>query len=109
MDANRPTFILEEFEDNSKPLPYSLPRPRNKKERVKLPDNYPKFEVEFYDVIKSCAEYIDKINCLVTRVKYNKELNKIFIIRHRGSAMRLFKELFDLLNVKGGEHHGKNS
>ena len=92
MDASF-TIDLDE-ESPLKPLPYSLgKRTKSKREMIKLPETYPKFEVEFFDVIKSCAEYIDKIHCVETRIKLNKELNKIFILRHKGSAMRMFMEL----------------
>lgn len=102
MDAVRPSFILEEPPEGSiKPLPYRLKKPKEKVERVRLPNSYPKYEVEFYDVIRTCAEYIDKIHDIDKRIKYNKDLNRIFIIRHRGAAMRLFKELFNVTIGQG--------
>lgn len=102
------TFILEDVEDKAKPLPCTLKRKRP--ERVEIPSTYPKFEVEFYDVLKSCAEYIDKIQNTDDRIRYNKLLNKIFILRHRGSAMKLFRELVYLnAQPKGGDSHGQKS
>lgn len=84
-----------EGEENFKPLPYTIKKPK-KNHRVTLPDIYPKFEVEFFDVAQSCAEYIDKIADTKLRLKYHNELNKIFILRHKGSVMRLFIELAEL-------------
>jgi hypothetical protein len=103
VDDEKPSFILDlNAPDNSKPLPY-LVKPKRKNGRLdwyKVSDHYPKFEIEFFDIIKDCAKYIDDIESLESRVKYNKQLNKVFIIRHRGLAMRLFKELVTL-KMKG--------
>jgi hypothetical protein len=96
-------------EDEIKPLP-PLKRDRTKRDRTTLPNIYPKFEIEFYDVVKSCAEYIDKIQNTDTRIKYHKELSKIFVIRHKASAMRLFRELVNMaLNKKDGDYRGQSN
>lgn len=93
-----------------KPLSYVTKKKQgNRSDRVQLPDAYPKFEIEFFDVIKSCAEYIDKISDRDTRTKYHKQLSKIFVIRHKASAMILFKELVTIQLQKGGDYRGQNS
>lgn len=75
--------------ENFKPL-----RPHARQDWVKVPMTYPKHEEEFFDIIKDCAKGIDTLTCTDTRIKLNKKLNKIFINRHKGNAMALFKELF---------------
>lgn len=95
IEPPRFTIDLEEGEKHQKPLPYVL-KTKNKSGRVKLATTYPKFEIEFFDTIKSCAQYIDEIVDLQTRIKYTNDLNKIFIIRHHGTAMKLFRELLNL-------------
>lgn len=96
MDAEKPSFVidnLEELEQNHKPLPY---RPRKRRsERISNPDTYMKFDESFYDDVKSCAEYIERLESVNEKIKYSKRLNKIFLLKHRGSALRLFKELWD--------------
>jgi hypothetical protein len=98
-DVERPTFTLDlDTPDvNIKPLHTMI---RHKSEKVKLPDCYYKFEVEFYDTVKQCAEYIDKLQDTDLRIKYTKRLSKIFISRHKVNVMQLFRELVNL-NMKG--------
>ena len=88
------TFDLSE-DVKVKPLPCSLgKRTKNKRvDRIKQIDYYPILEIEFFDVLKQCAENIDKLNDVEKRLKYTQRLNKIFVIRHKGSLMQLFREL----------------
>lgn len=108
MDAvSEHSFVLDlDKEVEIKPLPSVIKKPGVKAERLKVPRAYPKYELEFYETIQTCGEYIDKLSSVEERVKYHKELNKIFLIRHRGSAMKLFRELYNL-TIKGG-HHGQS-
>ena len=73
----------------------------NRQDWLKTANVYPKFETEFYDVIKDCAEYIDGVIDIDLKLKLNKRLNKIFIIRHRGLAMAMFKQFYINPNQKG--------
>lgn len=110
MDAERPTFILSDTsEPEHRPIPSSLGKRKKKYHgSVTLPDYYPKYETEFYDVVSSCAEYIDKIKCAETRLKFHKRLSKIFVIRHKGSAMALFRDLVNNA-IKEGDNRGQKS
>lgn len=89
MDAS---FILDDTESPVKPLPYTLGK-RSKGERITQPDTYSKFETEFYDVVKDCAKYIDKLNSIEDKIKYSRKLNKIFVLKEKMLLMRLFREL----------------
>lgn len=62
---------------------------------IKIPHSiiYPKFEVEFFDVVKTCAEHIDRINCVTTRLARTDQLNFAFARRDKKLVMSLFKEL----------------
>lgn len=92
-----PTFVIDlDAPDNSKPLPSSKPWPKNRQDWLKVSPVYVKYEEEFYDVIKDCAKGIDKVTDVELRLKLNKRLNKIFIIRQRGAAMKLYKELYNI-------------
>ena len=99
MDAvSEHSFTVDMNVDDIKPLPISMRHTKSKRkyDRITLPETYPKLEVEFYDIIYDCAEYIDKIQDIDTRVKMNKELSRVFVIRHKPSAMILFKLLVNL-------------
>lgn len=111
--SDKPTFILDEEALNlpSKPLPYTLLHTKSKKDgktRFIMPDTYPKFETEFFDVIHSCAGYIDKLKTIEQRIEMNTRLNKVFVARHKASAMRLFRDLINLLSQKEGDSNGKS-
>lgn len=105
MDAVSPhTFIVDlEANDEFKPLPSQLKR-KKYQGSVRLPDYYHKYEVEFYDMVNTCAQYIDKVSCPSDKLKFHKRLSKIFVIRHKGSVMSLFRELINYNATKGGEH-----
>lgn len=86
-----------EAEDTLKPLPYvKRTKSKNPHNKITLTDYYPKHEEEFYEMVGTCAKYIDKIRETDVRLKYHKELSRIFVIRHRESVMRLFRELVNL-------------
>lgn len=90
-----------------KPLPYEPRKKKTKFNIVKLIDTYPKFEVEFYDCVSDVAQMIDKISDRDERIRLHKELTKIFAIRHKGSIMRLYREIYNLLNkTREGEING---
>lgn len=97
MDVVSPHSFVIDLDKPDELMPLSLglgTRPRDKKpEKIKQIDYYPKFEVEFFDTVKDCAERIDKISDLNERLEYTKRLNKIFVIRHKPSLMNLFREL----------------
>lgn len=109
MDAEKPTFILD-LDDtfSSKPLPPNIGRRSRRGPSVKLPDYCPKFEPEFFDVVKDCAAYINRNNSVEERVTLNNRLNRIFILRDRASLMRLFRDLVNA-NIERGEKSGKSS
>jgi hypothetical protein len=93
--------------EDLKPLPY-VRRTKGKNKRLGLPNTYPKFEVEFYDCISDVAQMIDRVTDRDARVKFHQELTKIFAIRHKGSVMRLYREIFNTLNsTREGENHGQ--
>jgi hypothetical protein len=99
MDAVEHSFKIDLDEPEViKPLPYKvIGYNRTKKsERLFLPDHYEKVEIEFFDIVKECAEYIDKIHDVNLRTKYHKDLSKIFVLRHKPTIMRLFRELVNL-------------
>jgi len=100
---SKPSFFLDlDAPVSNLPLPYN----KERNERVMVPKNYPRFEVDFFDTITDCGREIDKINDRDERDRYNKELTKIFIIRHKPSVMRLFRELIDLTLTKKEHSHG---
>lgn len=93
------TFMIDlDTPEEMKPLPYTLGKSKSKSERIKQIDYYPKFEVEFFDTVKDCAEYIDKLHGAEERLEYTKRLNKIFVSREKASVMNLFRELVNNLN-----------
>jgi len=94
MEAKKPTFIVAlTLNDNVKPLPSNVSRRKPRSERIFQPLQYPKFETEFFDVIKDCAVYIDKLPDSNLRLRYTKRMNRVFVERDRSLAMRLFREL----------------
>jgi hypothetical protein len=107
MDVVSPHSFEIDFDNvpELKPLPYALGKSKSPVagRKLKQIDYYPKLEIEFFDVVKSCAEYIDKLNTVEDRLYYTKELNKIFVIRHKASLMQLFRKLVNLNNT-GGSH-----
>lgn len=106
MEAGKPSFMLDLDDDkNFKPLPSATRKSRGyKPDRVFVPDTYPVFDEEFFDLVKSCASYIESLKCKTTKKKLHKELSKIFVIRHKGSALRLFRELVNLKTLEGENH-----
>jgi hypothetical protein len=93
LEVSEHSFRINLDEEYIKPLPCNMRRAKSKTPRIKIPDEYPKYEVEFYEVVADCAKYIDKIQDTELRLKMHKDLSKIFVLRHRVSAMRLFREL----------------
>jgi hypothetical protein len=101
IEPERHSFVIDlDKEDNSKPVHANITIPRGKSMRVKTLETYPKFETEFFDLVQSCAVYIDKVEDLKERIKFTNELNKIFIIRHKPSVMRLFRTLVNIQLTK---------
>jgi hypothetical protein len=93
------TFKIDLDEEvNFRPLVLVTPK-KPKSDKIKMPQTYPKYEEDFFDTLKSCAGYIDQLGTVELKIKYNKELNKIFLIRHHGSLMRLFRDLWAELNI----------
>lgn len=95
MDVVTPHKFMIDLDtpEEMKPLPYTLGKSKSKSDRIKQIDYYPKFEVEFFDVVKSCAEYIDKLLDANERLEYTKRLNKIFVSRNKPNLMNLFRDL----------------
>lgn len=98
------SFVVdfEKGERSHKPLPYSLGSTQGKNRRVRLPSRYEKYDSDFYDMVRSCAELIDKLTSLESRIKYTNNLNKIFIIKHKGLATNLYIELQQKKEVSNG-------
>jgi hypothetical protein len=61
---------------------------------------YPQHREDFYDIIKDCAVYIDKLKTVEDKIIYTNQLSRIFIVRHKGEAMKLFRKLVNL-HMKG--------
>ncbi len=77
--------------------------------RINLPVVYPKYEVEFFETVQKCAEYIDNIPRVEDKIFYSNELSKIFIVRHHNAAMKLLRELINNSYIKGGDYRGQES
>lgn len=89
------TFKLPDMEE---PETYVM-LPRSKAFHIAY---YPKFQVEFYDLVKDCAQYIDKLHKVEDKILYTNHLSRIFIVRHKGEAMKLFKKLVTLYMKEKG-------
>ena len=98
-EFKKPSFIidLDAKDDNFKPLNTVYKKPVRKNNRVTMPNVYHKYECEFFDIIKSCAQYIDKLDTVDKKCEMNKKLTRIFISRHTGAAMQFFRDLFRML------------
>ena len=72
MDASPHSFVLDNTENSAKPLPSSVKL--KKPERINQIDYYPKYEVEFFDVVKDCAKMIDRLVDVDERIRQTKKL-----------------------------------
>jgi hypothetical protein len=106
MNAEKPRFIIDLDTSDFKPVPTTIRKRASKGLMIKLPDYYPKYEEEFFDTVKDCASYIDRLYTVDEKINYNNRLNRIFIIRDRVSLMRLFRELANA-KKKEGDNSGK--
>jgi hypothetical protein len=95
MDQSPHSFTIDLDEERpSRPVPPV--RVGKNRQRVTLPDFYPKYELEFFETVAVCADYIDKISDVNVRLKFHNDLNRIFILRHKPTLMRLFRDLVNL-------------
>ena len=96
------SFILQDAPEETP----KYPRVPQGRKRINLPAYYPKYEPEFYDTVQKCAEYIDKLPRVEKKIYYTKELSKVFIVRHRGAVMKLFRDIINELHRKEGDYRG---
>ncbi len=68
---------------------------------------YPKYELEFYDLLLVCVDYMEKIEDVGVKVKFNNQLNRVFIVRQRGPLMKLFRDLYNY-TLKEGDYRESN-
>lgn len=90
MDSSPHSFVLDDTKNTAKPLPSTMVK---KREKINQIDYYPKFEVEFFDVVKDCAKMIDRLVDVDERIKHTKRLNKIFVMRDKMLLMQMFRDL----------------
>lgn len=88
------SFKLDFPDDYADPL-----LPRSKAFHIAF---YPKYVPEFYDIVKECAELIDKLYKTEDRIMYTNQLSRIFIVRHKDEAMQLLKRLTKKYNHTKG-------
>ena len=96
MDAEfpKPTFIVD-LDEVNKPNNPTIYATRRRQNRVNE-DFYARFDEQFFEDVKDCARLIDKIPDVSERMRQSKMLDRIFVMRDKGSILRMFKHLTDM-------------
>lgn len=77
-------------------VPDNYYKKKSRHDRIDQPAHYLKFETEFFDTVKECAELIDKLIGADERLKYSRMLNRVFVRRSKLDLMILYRQLITL-------------